>query len=210
MNFNNRFISFEGIDGSGKTTQIKLLCDNLIKNGKKVSVFREPGGTIISEKIRAILLDRNNFNLSNEAETLLFLASRNQLINEELKNKLDSGEYVIFDRFNDSTIAYQGYGFGLDIKQLKILSNFATIGFVPYKTFYLDISVEESLSRRADYNSDRIEKKGEKYLSRVYHGFKEIAKENPTRIIKINAVGNLNDISLLIWQKFKEFYDIKD
>lgn len=210
MNFKNRFISFEGIDGSGKTTQIKLLCDNLIKNGKKVSVFREPGGTIISEKIRAILLDRNNFNLSNEAETLLFLASRNQLINEELKNKLDSGEYVIFDRFNDSTIAYQGYGFGLDIKQLKILSNFATIGFVPYKTFYLDISVEESLSRRADYNSDRIEIKGEKYLSRVYDGFKEIAKENPTRIIKINAVGNLNDISLLIWQKFKEFYDIKD
>ena len=132
------------------------------------------------------------------------------MINEELKNKLDSGEYVIFDRFNDSTIAYQGYGFGLDIKQLKILSNFATIGFVPYKTFYLDISVEESLSRRADYNSDRIEIKGEKYLSRVYDGFKEIAKENPTRIIKINAVGNLNDISLLIWQKFKEFYDIKD
>ena len=210
MNFKNRFISFEGIDGSGKTTQIKLLCDNLIKNGKKVSVFREPGGTIISEKIRTILLDRNNFNLSNEAETLLFLASRNQLINEKLKNKLDSGEYVIFDRFNDSTIAYQGYGFGLDIKQLKILSNFATIGFVPYKTFYLDINVEESLRRRSNYNSDRIEIKGEKYLSRVYNGFKEIAKENPTRIIKIDAVGNLNDISLLIWQKFKEFYDIKD
>ena len=210
MNFNKRFISFEGIDGSGKTTQIKLLCDNLIKNGKKVSVFREPGGTIISEKIRAILLDRNNFNLSNEAETLLFLASRNQLINEELKNKLDSGEYVIFDRFNDSTIAYQGYGFGLDIKQLKILSNFATNGFVPYKTFYLDISVEESIRRRAKYNSDRIEIKGEKYLSSVYDGFKEIARENPTRIIKIDADGNPNDISLLIWQKFKEFYDIKD
>ena len=210
MNFKNRFISFEGIDGSGKTTQIKLLCDNLIKNGKKVSVFREPGGTIISEKIRTILLDRNNFNLSNEAETLLFLASRNQLINEKLKNKLDSGEYVIFDRFNDSTIAYQGYGFGLDIKQLKILSNFATIGFVPYKTFYLDISVEESIRRRAKYNSDRIEIKGEKYLSSVYDGFKEIAKENPTRIIKIDADGNPNDISLLIWQKFKEFYDIKD
>lgn len=208
MNFNKKFISFEGIDGSGKTSQINLLCKKIIKHGEKVSVFREPGGTIISEKIREILLDKSNYNLSHQAETLLFLASRNQLIGEKLKNKLDKGEYVIFDRFNDSTIAYQGYGFGLDVEHLKILSNFATFGLEPYKTFFLDISVEESLIRRAGNNSDRIEMKGEKYLHKVRKGFKITAKENPKRIIKINAMGDLNELSKLIWSKFKEIYDI--
>tara|TARA_B100001287_G_scaffold193713_1_gene163805 strand:- start:472 stop:1104 length:633 start_codon:yes stop_codon:yes gene_type:complete len=209
MNSNKKFISFEGIDGSGKTTQINLLCEKLIKIGEKVSVFREPGGTIISEKIRGLLLDKTNYNLSSEAETLLFLASRNQLITEKLKNKLDKGEYVIFDRFNDSTIAYQGYGFGLDIKHLKILSNFATFGLEPYKTFFLDISVEESLIRRSGNKSDRIEQKGEKYLNKVREGFKIIAKENPKRIIEIDALNGLDELSKFIWSKFKEIYDIK-
>ena len=204
----DKFISFEGIDGAGKTTQIELLNKKLKLRGEKVVLLREPGGTFISEKIREILLDKENLNLSNEAECLLFFASRNQLLKEKIIPMLDDDNFVICDRFNDSTIAYQGYGFDFNIEQLETISNFSTINRQPKLTFYLDISADISINRRKSIINDRIENKGIKYLERVRQGFLSIAKKNPNRIIVIDASLNKQKISSIIWSFIKEKYDI--
>ena len=205
----NQFISFEGIDGSGKTTQIGLLKDKLISFGKKVEVLREPGGTFISEKIRKILLDRDNLNLASEAESLLFFASRNQLVKEKIIPMLDKDFFIICDRFNDSTIAYQGYGFGKDIEKLEAISSFATLNKSPNLTFYLDISADKSISRRKDMKDDRIEKKGIRYLDRVRQGFLLLANRNSDRIITIDASLSKKEINNIIWNIVKEKYGIE-
>ena len=204
----NRFISFEGIDGSGKTTQIEMLKEKLSSKGYKVIVLREPGGTLISEKIREILLDKENSNLSNEAESLLFFASRNQLMREKIIPSLESGCFVICDRFNDSTIAYQGYGFDMDINNLETISNFATINQEPDITFFLDISVNLSLNRRHGIENDRIENKGAQYLEKVRQGFLSISKRNPNRVFTIDASLNVDDVRDMIWSHIKEKYEI--
>ena len=121
MRKQNLFISFEGIDGSGKSTQIIKLEKFLKSKDKKVKIFREPGGNRISESIRDILLDNDNKNMSSETELLLYLASRSQLINENISKAIDDGYYVICDRFIDSTLAYQGYGRGFDNKMIQSL-----------------------------------------------------------------------------------------
>jgi len=203
---NNRFISFEGIDGSGKTTQIELLKHSLSKLGENIIVLREPGGTSISEKIRAILLDKENLELSNDAECLLFFASRNQLVKEKIMPELNKGSFVICDRFNDSTIAYQGYGFNMDINKLETISNFATFNKYPDLTFYLDISAELSVQRRETIESDRIESKGIEYLERVRQGFLSISDKYPNRIITIDASLGKRKISEIIWSIIKEKY----
>ena len=204
---NNRFISFEGIDGSGKTTQIKLLQERLLSLNEKVVVLREPGGTLISEKIREILLDNKNINLSNESECLLFFASRSQLVAEKVISLLNKRIFVICDRFNDSTIAYQGYGFDMDIKKLEAISEFATFNMHPSLTFYLDICSEKSFERRGKVNSDRIESKGHQYLEKVRQGFLSISKKHSDRIIKIDASLTKQEISESIWLTVKEKYD---
>ena len=206
----NRFISFEGIDGAGKTTQIELLSNKLSSIGKKVSILREPGGTFISEKIRKILLDKNNSNLSIEAESLLFFASRNQLLKEKIIPILNEGFFVICDRFNDSTIAYQGYGFNIDIKKLEIVSKFSTLDKAPELTFYLDIPLDVSIQRRKDILDDRIENKGIEYLKKVRDGFLLIAKKNSNRIITIDASLDKQKIHDMIWNAIKEKYEIKN
>ena len=203
----NKFISFEGIDGSGKTTQIELLRRKLLSLGKKVEVLREPGGTFISEKIRKILLDKNNLNLSLEAESLLFFASRNQLLKEKIIPALNKGFFIICDRFNDSTLAYQGYGFDYDVKQLDVISSFATLNNNPELTFYLDISVDSSISRRKNAENDRIESKGFEYLEKVRTGFLSIADKNPDRIITIDASLSIKEINSTIWNIVKERYE---
>jgi len=206
----SKFISFEGIDGAGKTTQIELLKKKLLSLGEKVEVLREPGGTLISEKIRKILLDKNNLNLSPEAESLLFFASRNQLLKEKIIPMLDRGDFIICDRFNDSTIAYQGYGFSGDVEKLKMISGFATLNNSPELTFYLDVGVETSVSRREYMEDDRIEKKGIQYLNKVRQGFLSIADNNPNRIITIDASLNRNKINDIVWNIVKEKYGFKD
>ena len=205
----NQFISFEGIDGSGKTTQIGLLKEQLLSLGKKVEVLREPGGTFISEKIRKILLDKSSLALSSEAESLLFFASRNQLLKEKIIPMLDKNFFIICDRFNDSTIAYQGYGFGSDVEKLETISNFATLDKSPDLTFYLDISVDKSISRRERMIDDRIEKKGVRYLEKVRQGFLLIANRNPDRIITIDASLSKKEINDMIWDIVKEKYEIE-
>ena len=204
----NRFISFEGIDGSGKTTQIELLKNRLSMEGEKVVTFREPGGTKVSEAIREILLSKHNSRLTDTAEALLFFASRNQLLEEKIIPFCDRGYFVICDRFNDSTIAYQGYGKHSSIKDLNYIANYSIDNFIPELTFFLDISVDLSIERRKSEESDRIESKGRDYLESVRTGFIKIADKNPNRFIVVNGSNNEQDVFEKIWRIVSDKYKI--
>ncbi|MCX7612145.1 MAG: dTMP kinase [Ignavibacterium sp.] len=174
------FITFEGIDFCGKSTQVELLKNFLLQKGKKVIVIREPGGTKISERIREILLDKKNEEMQFETEFLLFSASRSQLVREVVAPNLEKGFVVISDRFHDSSTAYQGYGRGLDIQKIKVINSFAIGRFVPNLTFLIDIPVEESIKRKllkSNDELDRIEISSKKFFNNVRNGYLEIAKE---------------------------------
>ena len=203
----NKFISFEGIDGSGKSTQIELLKQKLLLIGEKYSIYREPGGTAISEQIREILLDKKNSDLSDNCESFLFFASRNQLLLKKIIPDLDKGLFVICDRFNDSTIAYQGYGKEGDVDNLNKISNFAIKGRQPDITFYLDITANLSIDRRKLLTNDRIEQKGTKYLQKVRNGFLQLAKEYSNRIYVINGDADKNEIFVKIWDILNDKYE---
>ena len=204
----NRFISFEGIDGSGKTTQIELLINKLKSANEKAISFREPGGTSISESIREILLNNKNSTLTDTAESLLFFASRSQLLSDKIIPLTNQGYFVICDRFNDSTIAYQGYGNKIDLNYLHTLSDYCVNDFKPDLTFFLDISVDLSMKRRTMKLSDRIESRGEDYLEKVRSGFLEIADNNPKRFIIIDGADNKTNISNKIWDIVSDKYKI--
>ena len=183
---NGKLITFEGIDGSGKSTQIKLISEILQKNNIDNIVIREPGGTEISEKIRAILLDNDN-TISKYTEALLFLSSRSQLVNEVIKPALNRGCYILCDRYIDSTIAYQGYGRGIDLSQIKVLNDLAIESIYPDITFILDINVNTSLSRRLTKSKDRMEQVNENFLIKVRKAYLEIADDNKKRCIVIDC-----------------------
>ena len=204
----NRFISFEGIDGCGKTTQIEILINKLKSANKKAISFREPGGTSISESIREILLNNKNSTLTDTAESLLFFASRSQLLSDKIIPLTNQGYFVICDRFNDSTIAYQGYGNKIDLNYLHTLSDYCVNDFKPDLTFFLDISVDLSMKRRTMKLSDRIESRGEDYLEKVRSGFLEIADNNPKRFIIIDGTDNKTNISNKIWDIVSDKYKI--
>ena len=204
----NRFISFEGIDGSGKTTQIEILINKLKSANEKAISFREPGGTSISESIREILLNNKNSTLTDTAESLLFFASRSQLLSDKIIPLTNQGYFVICDRFNDSTIAYQGYGNKIDLNYLHTLSDYCVNDFKPDLTFFLDISVDLSMKRRTMKLSDRIESRGEDYLEKVRSGFLEIADNNPKRFITIDGTDNKTNISNKIWDIVSDKYKI--
>ena len=181
----NRFISFEGIDGCGKTTQINLLSKYLDSIDQDNVIVREPGGTKVSEKIRKILLDNNN-HISNETETLLFLSARSQLINEIISKNIKENKFTICDRYTDSTLAYQGYGRGLDLKKIKLLNDFATSNIKPDLTFILDIELSDSI-KRIGKNRDRMEESGLDFLRKVSLGYQKIFTENNKRFKLINC-----------------------
>ncbi|MFA5405022.1 MAG: dTMP kinase [Ignavibacteria bacterium] len=177
------FITFEGIDLCGKSTQIRLLYDYLIKKNEKVVLVREPGGTQISEKIRKILLDRKNSKMKYLTEFLLFSASRHQLTEEIIKPLLKKRFTVLCDRFYDSSTAYQGYGGKIDLKIINTINKIATNNLVPDLSFLLDINYEENLKRRkiSGKSHDRIEQKEKSYYKKVISGYKTIAKLSPKR-----------------------------
>ena len=183
----NKFITFEGIDGCGKTTQIELLSKYLNSAREQNIIIREPGGTKISEQIRKILLDKNN-NINSYTETLLFLSSRSQLINEVIKKNIKKHKFILCDRFTDSTLAYQGYGRGLDVNLLDSLNDFATENIKPDLTFILDITLSESNKRIQKRNIDRMEKSGLEFLDRVKVGYRKIAKNDKDRYILIDCI----------------------
>ena len=201
-------ITFEGIDGSGKSTQIQMLEREFNKLGVTYKTFREPGGTELSEKIRAILLDKENFELISIAESLLFAAARAQLTAEQIKPAIEKGEFVICDRFTDSTIAYQGYGRGLDIKQLEKINYIATAGLTPDITFILDISPEAASVRMKAEASDRMEETGVDFFRRIRGGYRQIKDQNPNRYRLINGEQSpenvFNEIKEIIVKQFEE------
>ena len=173
-------ISFEGIDGCGKTTQIELLVDKLRSKNMNCIVLREPGDTSISNKIREILLDKSN-EICPESETLLFLSARSQLVRERIIPNIKKGNIVICDRYLDSTLAYQGYGRGLDKNMINNLNLFATNKMLPTLTFILDIDPKIAYDRIVKKDIDRMESEGVDFLSNISNGYKIIAKSNPER-----------------------------
>ena len=193
-----KFITFEGIDGSGKTTQINLLEAKLNQQGIPTLILREPGGTKLSEKIRGILLDRENINLSPSAESLLFVAARAQLMAEKIKPSLERNQFVICDRYTDSTVAYQGYGRGLNVKYLEELNKFATDSIQPDITIILDVDPEKAAIRMASDVPDRLESTGIKFFLRVRKGYYEIARRYPQRCVIIDGSRTESEVFELV------------
>lgn len=176
-----KFITFEGSEGCGKSTQSRMLCQYLRSKGLKVVYLREPGGTKISEKIRRILLDHKNHSMSSVCEMLLYMSARAQIVEELIKPALKQGKIVICDRFLDSTIAYQGYGLGMDIKTIKYIGGLVTSGIKPGLTIFLDLPVEKGLNVRSRAK-DRIERRTLNYHLRVRQGYLKLAAQEPNRI----------------------------
>ena len=182
------FITFEGIDGCGKTTQIKFLAEYLDQKGIKNVMLREPGGVKISEEIRTLLLDAHE-KIEPITELMLFSAARAQLVETLLKPKLAAGISVLCDRFYDSTTAYQGFGRGLDVAMIDNINKAATGGLEPDLTIFLDISVAESKNRTCRQIADRIEQSGDNFFERVRAGFIALSEKYPNRVKRINVEG---------------------
>lgn len=179
------FITFEGADGCGKTTQLNLLKEYLIGKGHEVLVTREPGAKGLGERLRDILLNYDG-EVSDRCESFLFLADRAQHIDTIVKPAVESGKIVLCDRHTDSTVAYQGYGRGLDIEQINKLNNIATDGLKPDLTFVFDVDIETSMNR-VGKEKDRMESSGSDFFNRVRNGYLDIAKNEPQRVKVIDA-----------------------
>lgn len=193
------FITFEGLDGSGKSTQFRLFADFLQAQGYNVLETREPGGTDIGDQIRDILHSLDNTEMHPHTELLLYVASRAQLITQVIRPHLDSGDIVLSDRFADSTVAYQGYGHGIDLQALNMLLNFATGGLKPDITIYLDITAEQGLQRRQEAaikgeEWNRLDAQKLAFHQRVYQGYQNLIGDDPSRWIVINALGTVEEV----------------
>ncbi|MCX7682464.1 MAG: dTMP kinase [Anaerolineae bacterium] len=183
------FISFEGPDGSGKTTQARLLEGWLRQQGYEVVLTREPGGTAIGEQIRQVLHDRRNIEMDARAEVLLYSAARAQLVAQCIRPALEAGYIVISDRYADSTLAYQGYGRGLELDILRAITDFATGGLWPDLTFYLDVTPEEGLHRRRSAGGEwnRLDAEAMDFHHKVRAGYLALAEGDPGRWVIIEA-----------------------
>ena len=202
------FISFEGVDGCGKSTQVKLLKDKIASEGIKVELVREPGGLKISEEIRKILLNPDNSSMNYETEALLMTASRAQLTEEVIKPLLAKGFFVLADRFSDSTLAYQGGGRKLDIDILKKINSFATKNLVPDVTFLIDIKPEDAVLRSGVSTPDRIEGAGVDLQKDVQKTYIKLAKEFSNRFIVLDGYDSISSIHSIIWDKIINYsYD---
>ena len=198
------FITFEGLDFSGKSTQVGLLADGLSKSGMKTLILRDPGGTAIGEKIRTVLLDRELHAMSDFAELFLFSASRSQLVQEIIKPALEKGTIVVCDRFYDSTTAYQGWGRGLSLDSIKAINRVAANGLVPAITYFIDIPVSEIELRMMHQKAgaDRMEMSGRTFYERVREGFLQLAKEEP-RFEVIDGRKTIEEIRQKVWERFQ-------
>ena len=192
-----KFITFEGSEGSGKSTQIELI-SRYLKTKKIPFVFvREPGGVKISEKVRQILLDPENKGMSDECETLLYMAARAQLVSEVIAPALKERKIVLCDRFLDSTVVYQGYGCGMSIKFIKQVGKIATQGIEPDLTFVFDIPAKTGLSR-IKRDKDRIEQRAITYHNRVRAGYLDVARKDPKRVKVIKVDRSREEIHEII------------
>lgn len=186
---NVMFITFEGPEGSGKSTQIRLLAEFLRARGLSVEVVREPGGTPIGDQVRHVLHDTANTAMSPEAEVLLYSASRAQLVSQRIRPSLAAGRVVLCDRYADSTMAYQGYGRGLDLGMLAALTEIATGGLKPDLTLLLDLDVSAGLSRRRVRGEEmnRLDLEAVAFHERVREGYRLLANADPERWVRIQA-----------------------
>jgi dTMP kinase len=198
------FITFEGPEGSGKTTQIELLSAYLEEKGYSVLATREPGGTSIGDQIRAILLDPHNTEMLPASEALLFSAARAQIVNQVIRPHLAQGDIVLCDRYADSTLAYQGYGHGLGLETLHTITALATEELKPDLTVYLDIDVEEGLRRKlaahkaSNSEWNRIDRQEMAFHRRVRDGYLQMAAREPDRWLVIDATQPLEAIQASI------------
>lgn len=200
------FISFEGIDFCGKTTQIELLKKYLESLSRKVFIVREPGGTPISEQIRDILLNKKHLEMCNETEIFLFSGARAQVVRQIIRPLLAEGCVVIADRFHDSTTAYQGFGRGLNAGAVNKINEIATGGTLPDITFYIKISIDESAKRKSKCNADldRIERSNDSFYNKVIDGYERLALEFPDRIKTVNGERSPEEIHSEIVQKLND------
>lgn len=206
-----KFITFEGGEGGGKTTQIRRLKEALAREGVETVLTREPGGTWLSEEIRRLIKDQAMDAPCDRSELLLFLAARAQLVRNVIRPALEAGKWVLSDRFSDSTLAYQGYGRGLPLDDLRRMNDFACEGLKPDLTLLLDVDPEVSRTRMrrreaaTATTADRIERAGEAFHARLRAGFAELAKAEPERIVTIDANGTPDEVWELVWKSTRRF-----
>lgn len=204
-----RFITFEGGEGCGKSSQIRLLAERLRAAGKEVLTTREPGGTPLAEKIRSLVREKSDDPPNARAETMLFLASRAQVVERVIRPALESGKWVLCDRFADSTFAYQGFGRGLDLAELKRLNAFATGGLVPDRTILLNVSAETAAARMraremaTHTSADRMESAGDDFHARLKDGFCRLAAAEPGRFALIAADGSVEEVAESVWNSIQ-------
>ncbi|OEH84321.1 dTMP kinase [Desulfuribacillus stibiiarsenatis] len=207
------FITFEGPEGGGKTTQVQRFIQKLRDAGHQVTQTREPGGTEISEKIRGILLDPDHHAMDHRTEMLLYAASRAQHVSQVIRPALEQGNIVVCDRFIDASIAYQGYGLGISVEDIIRINAMATENIAPDLTYLLDLPVELGMQRigeKRGHNEDlqkvgldRIESKAYAYHQKVRNGFLKIAEEQSERVVVIDATKDVETIEAAIWEHFR-------
>lgn len=190
-----KFITIEGTDGSGKSTQIELLMDYLRKKGADVIFTREPGGTQISEKIREIILDVDNSEMTGITEALLYAAARSQHVEEKIIPAIEAGKIIVCDRFVDSSIAYQGAARGLGAEKIMGINEAALHGIMPDMTLFFDLSPEKGILRKKNERAlDRLEKEKMDFHEKVYEGYKNLCKKYPERIKPIDADRSIDEV----------------
>ena len=195
------FISFEGVDYSGKTTQAQLLVERLRLSGREVVFLREPGGTALSEEIRKILLDKSRIDIAQKTELFLFSAARCQLVSEVIVKALGAGKAIVCDRFFDSTTAYQGYGRGLNPEEIRVVNRIATSGTSPDLTILVDIEPAEIPRRLAAAGQarDRMESAGDHFYDRVRAGYLALARSERERFVTVDGMKPAEAIHEEIW-----------
>ncbi len=199
-------IAFEGIDGSGKTTQAELLSSRLAREGIRNEVVREPGGTKLGEGVRDLLLHRSELKIAPVAEFLLFRASRAQLIREKVFPLLEEGRTVILDRYFYSSVAYQGFGRGIPVKEIETVSRFATHDLLPDVVFLVELDLETAFRRREleGRRSDRMEHAELEFFRKVIAGFSECAKKEPNRFVLVDGSASIQSMSEMIFSEVME------
>ena len=201
-----KFITVEGIDGCGKTTQAEYIIDSLVEAGLSAKLVREPGGDPISESIRKLLLHAEE-SMSDRAEALLMIASRAQLTDKVILPQIIDGKWVVADRYADSTVAYQGGGRGLSVKSLSDINHFGTYTLKPDLTFFIDIPVEVA-NMRMSVARDRIESEGDDFQQRVRDQYLMLSRSEPDRVIVINGEQTIEEIKIEIWNHINSKFNL--